>query len=311
MKKKYLVLLMAAMVGAISLTGCGTKKIENNKNEKTVEASKDANNDNKANAGASSEDSEKEMVSKKQEKERKEQDLLSAECIDSAFNTTLALEECYLEVINSSARELVFKDANSVKKASEKIGKEFAKELSYILSSLAAPKSEGAAEYVVTWEITDEGNITNIKSQVRLKDGTYLSNELDEEEKELMDIFSGGLVGNVDKSKKATDIMMANTIRSCFNAATCVEDIYEVVINSPVRELVLTDINSVNATSEILGEEFANEFSAALADELKAPQSKGAKEYVLTWNVTEDKMLTNIECQVRLEDGTFLPDEEE
>lgn len=127
----------------------------------------------------------------------------------------------------------------------------------------------------------------------------------------LIGVLIGALIGclsimsQVEKNKISNDENAASHIRTCFYDVFETESAYNEIINSSVKEVAFADASSIKNACLNIGENFANELSKKLSD-LKTPKSKNAKEYVIKWVISEDGELEKVECNIRLNDDTYL-----
>ena len=174
MKKKIILLLMTTMMGAAFITGCriNEKKDDSSKQKETSKNNSD-NKEVDENSSITEEEAEN-AITDYIAKSKRSQDLTNMEYIERAFKSLLADEICYREFIASEVRELVFTDVSSAKVAGEKIGSAVSENLYYLLEDLTAPKSKGAKEYIVTWELSENCQISDLQCNIRCEDGTII-----------------------------------------------------------------------------------------------------------------------------------------
>ena len=94
------------------------------------------------------------------EKSRVSTDKTSCASIKSAFDSASADEAVFKEVAAGS-NSVTITDSSDVGTACGSIGTNFGKTMASTLSDLKAPKSDGATNYVLSWDVTN-GEVTNI-----------------------------------------------------------------------------------------------------------------------------------------------------
>ena len=95
------------------------------------------------------------------EKSRVSTDKTSCAAIKSAFDSAVADEAVYKEVVAAGSASVTITDSSDVSTACGTVGTAFADTMAETLTDLKAPKSSGASNYVLSWTVED-GNIKNI-----------------------------------------------------------------------------------------------------------------------------------------------------
>lgn len=96
------------------------------------------------------------------EKSRVSTDKTSCASIKSAFDSASADETVFKEVVAKAGTQTVtITDSSDVSSGCTSVGSNFASTMASTLSDLKAPKSDGATNYVLSWDVED-GEVTNI-----------------------------------------------------------------------------------------------------------------------------------------------------